>query len=142
MLDESKLPKYLWAEAINHHVWIRNRVPTRSLDVDKTPYEVATSQKPDLSNVHPWGCKAWVKRLDVGKLDPRAELCHFVGIDSESKGFRVYWPGKNRVSIERDIYFNENDVLMHDEVFVEGESRPSSILSKPDTPSNHQKRPD
>ena len=23
-LDESKLPKYLWAEAVNHHVWIRN----------------------------------------------------------------------------------------------------------------------
>ena len=92
------------------------------MDVDKTPHEVATSQKPDLSNVHPWGCKAWVKQLDVGKLDPRAELCYFVGIDSESKGFRVYWPGKNRVSIKRDVYFNENNALMHDKVFIEGET--------------------
>jgi hypothetical protein len=45
-----------------------------------------------------------------------------VGIDTESKGFRVYWPGKNRVSIERDVYCNENDALANDEVFIEGET--------------------
>ena len=99
-----------------------HRVPTRTLKHDKTPLEVATGRKPDLSNVHPWGCKAWVKRLDVGKLEPRAELCHFVGVDSESKGFRVYWPGKNRVSIERDVYFNETKALANDEVLIEGET--------------------
>ena len=66
-----------------------------------------TREKLDLSAIYPWGCKAWVKRLDVGKLDPRAEECRFVGIDAESKGYRVYWPTKNRVSI---VYFNENDV--------------------------------
>ena len=119
MLDESQLPKSLWAEAVSHHVWIRNRVPTRSLSHDKTPLELATGQKPNLSGIHPWGCKAWVKQLDVGKLDPRAEPCHFVGVDSELKGFRVYWPGKNCVSIERDVYFNKNDALANDEVLIE-----------------------
>ena len=122
MLDASKLPDYLWAEAISHHVWIRNRVPTRSVKHDKTPLELATGHKPDLSNVHPWGCKAWVKRLDVGKLEPRADECRFIGFDSESKGLRVYWPGKNRVSVERDIYFNEKDALDNDEVQIEGET--------------------
>ena len=81
---------------------------------------MATSHKPDLSGAYPWGCKFWVKRLDVGKLEPRAEECRFVGVDSESKGFRVYWPGKNRVGIERDVYFNENDALEPDEVQIEG----------------------
>ena len=131
MLDESRLPKYLWAEAINHHVWIRNRVPTRSLNNNKTPHEMATGQKPDLSNVHPWGCKAWVKRLDVGKLEARAELCHYVGIDAESKGLRVYWPGKNRVTIERDVYFNENEALANDEVLIEGENDIRTISNSP-----------
>ena len=42
MLYESKLPKNLWAEAISHHVWIRNRVPTRTLNRDKTPLELAS----------------------------------------------------------------------------------------------------
>ena len=119
MLDKSQLPKSLWAEAVSHHVWIRNRVPTRSLSHDKTPLELATGHKPNLSGIHPWGCKAWVKQLDVGKLDPRAEPCHFIGVDSESKGFRVYWPGKNRVSIERDVYFTENDALANDDVLIE-----------------------
>jgi hypothetical protein len=127
MLDDSGLPKNLWAEAVSHHVWIRNRVPTRSLHHDKTPLQVATDRKPDLSNIRPWGCKAWVKRLDVGKLEPRTVPCHFVGINSESKGFCIYWPGKNRVSIERDVYFNENEVLDHEEVQIEGEI---------DTPTN------
>src|SRR6202522_300616 len=120
MMEAAKLPNYLWAEAVNHHVWIRNRVPTRALKVPKTPLEMATNCKPDLSGAYPWGCKVWVKRLDVGKLEPRAEECRFVGIDSESKGFRVYWPGKNRVVIERDVYFNENDALEPEEVQVEG----------------------
>ena len=45
-----------------------------------------------------------------------------MGIESESKGFRVYWQGKNRVSIERDVYFNENEALTNDEVLIEGET--------------------
>jgi hypothetical protein len=81
-----------------------------------------TNRKPDLSNVCPWGCKAWVKRLDIGKLEPRAELCRFVGIGDESKAFRVYWPGKNCVSIERDVYFNEKEALEQEEVQIEGKS--------------------
>lgn len=71
----------------------------------------------------------WVKCLDVGKLEPRAEEGRFVGIDSESKGYRVYWPGKNRVSIERDAYFNEKEALDADKAPIEGET---DIPSKPD----------
>ena len=146
MLEAAKLPKSLWAEAISHHVWIRNRVPTRALKVPKTPLEMATSQKPDISGAYPWGCKVWVKRLDVGKLEPRAEECRFVGVDSESKGFRVYWPGKNRVGIERDVYFNENDALEPEEVQVEGgndlpnpKPRQHPIDSQNSTPTTQKK---
>ena len=63
-----------------------------------------------------------VAKLDVGKLESRAEECRFVVFDSESKAFRVYWPGKNRVSIERDVYFNEKEALESDEVQIEGET--------------------
>ena len=141
MMEAAKLPKNLWAEAINYHVWIHNRTTTCALlKQPKTPIEIATGQKPDLSGIHPWGCKVWVKRLDVGKLDPRAEECRFVNIDSESKGYRVYWPGKNRVSIEKDVYFNESDALEPDEVPIEGGT---DILTNTDHhhPSNTPENP-
>ena len=108
---------------------------------DKTPLELATGIKPDLSTIHPWGCRAWVKRLDVGKLEPRAELCRFVGVDVESKGLRVYWPGKNRVSVERDVYFNENEALANDEVLIEGENDIRTISNLPQ-PSRSEINPE
>jgi hypothetical protein len=39
----------------------------------------------------------------------------FVRYDSESKGYRIYWPGKRSVSVERNVVFNENDVRTGDE---------------------------
>ena len=131
MLESSKLPKSLWAEAISHHVWIRNRVPTRSVKLDKTPLELATGNKPNLTGIRPWGCKAWVKQIDVGKLEAKADECCFVGFDSKSKGFQVYWPGRNRVSIEWDVYFNEKDALANDEALIEGETIKRTNLNLP-----------
>jgi hypothetical protein len=83
MMEAAGLPKHLWAEAVRHHVWIWNRVPTCALPEMKTPHEIGSGEKPDLSAVRPWGCKPWVKRLGVWKLEPRAEECCFVGMDSE-----------------------------------------------------------
>ena len=33
-----------------------------------------------------------------------------MGYNSESKGFRIYWPGKRSVSVEHNVVFNQNDV--------------------------------
>ena len=63
-----------------------------------------------------------MKQLDAGKLESRAEVGRFMGIDTESKGYRIYWPGKNEVTIKRDVYFNEDEALMPDEVLIEGEN--------------------
>lgn len=121
MLIQSQLPTTLWAEAVRHSVWLRNRAPTRALDGNKTPLEMATGEKPDLSELHEWGSVIWVKILNAGKLEPHAEEVRFVGFDEESKGYRVYWKGKNRISVERDIYFDKNEALLPD-VQIEGEN--------------------
>ena len=121
MIFQSGLTAALWAEAVRHSVWLRNRSPTRALDGNITPHEFGTKQKPDLSNLREWGSVCWVKILNAGKLEPHAQQVRFVGFDDEYKGYRVYWEGKNRVSIERDVYFNKNDALMPD-IQIEGET--------------------
>jgi hypothetical protein len=121
LLDDSGLPKDLWAEAVRHGVWLRNRVPTRAVPTGKTPFEMGTGERPDLSNLHQFGCTAWVKNLKAGKLDPRTVEGRFLGIDEESKGYRIYWPQKRSVSVERDVYFNKDEALLPETTQIEEE---------------------
>jgi hypothetical protein len=90
MMEATGLLKNLWIEAVCHNIWIHNCVPMCVLPNSKTPHEMGTGKKPDLSALCPWGCKAWVKKLDTGKLEPRAEEGHFVDLDTELKGYRIY----------------------------------------------------
>ena len=53
MMEAAELPKNLWGEAVCHHVWIQNRVPTHALPEMKTPNEMGTGEKLDLSAVRP-----------------------------------------------------------------------------------------
>ena len=55
---------------------------------------------PNLAGIQEFGAAAYVKDLKAGKLDAHAKVGHFVGYDSESKDYRVYWPGKRSVSVE------------------------------------------
>ena len=130
MMITAGLPRFLWAKAVHHDVWLHNHTPTCGLNELKTPHEVATGDKPDLSQLCEWGAIVWIKRLDAGKLDPRAEEAHFVGYDKESKGFCIYWPNKCKVSVERDMYFNKNQALEPDEASIEGVE---DVFTQPDT---------
>ena len=117
MLAASGLPHYLWGEAVLHSVlWIQNQVPTRALSENVTPHEKGTGKKPDLTYLQEWGATAWVKKTKPGKLDSQVEKGYFVGFDSESKGMRIYWPGKRSVTIERDVYFDKNKAMEPEEV--------------------------
>jgi hypothetical protein len=130
MLFDAKLPMFLWAEAMHHAIWIKNRSPTRALD-GMTPFEARYGTKPDLSALVPFGTRAWVKIMDAGKLEPRAKLGFFVGFDDESTGFRIYYPDKRTVNPEREVTF---DRLTRDEqVPIDATPAPNSIPTSPDT---------
>jgi hypothetical protein len=78
------------------------------------------------------------KQLKAGKLDAQAKKGHFVGFNGESKGYHIYWPGKRKVTIERDVYFNKNEVLQPKDVQIEGEwniPNTSTNLDSPQPPN-------
>lgn len=90
LLISSGLPRFLWEEAMKHSTWLQNRLPHAALE-SKTPYEARHGKKPHLAGIQEFGAAAYVKDLKAGKFEPRAQVGRFVGYDSESKGYRIYW---------------------------------------------------
>ncbi|KAJ2921694.1 hypothetical protein H1R20_g15407, partial [Candolleomyces eurysporus] len=119
LLLQSKLPTFLWAEAIRFSVWLHNRQFTTSVPTLKTPYEIVTGNKPNLSTLHPWGAKVLVKDLKAGKLQSRVREGRYLGPDEEALGSRIYWEGKRSVTVEREVFFDIPDA---GSVSVEGET--------------------
>lgn len=93
MLEASKLPRYLWAEAVNTAVYIRNRIPTTQ-HPNSTPYELWTEKKANLEHLRIFGTEAYAhvpKQLRT-KLDPKAKKVLLVGYQGNSNNYRLYNP--------------------------------------------------
>jgi hypothetical protein len=90
---------------------------TRALE-GTTPYEAINHKKPHLADLQEFGAAAYVKDISAGKLDSRSQVGRFVGYDSESKGYRIYWPTKRKISIERNVVFNQDDVRSPQDTIV------------------------
>jgi len=99
MLIAKNMPKFLWAEAVNYATWLKNHLPSHAIP-GHTPYDLINGCRLDLSQAREFGGKIFVHLPNAGKLEPRAKEAIFVGIDLESKGYRVYWPMKRWVSVE------------------------------------------
>ncbi|OJT02864.1 Retrovirus-related Pol polyprotein from transposon TNT 1-94, partial [Trametes pubescens] len=106
MLIDSGLPHFLWGEAALHATWLKNRTATKALD-GRTPFEALNGVPPDMRGVPIWGSKVWVHDTSDGKLGERAKCGHWVGFDAQSKGSRIYWPGKRSITVERSIRFTD-----------------------------------
>jgi Reverse transcriptase (RNA-dependent DNA polymerase)/GAG-pre-integrase domain len=140
MLHDSGLPKFLWAEAVAHAVYIKNRTWTRTIG-NTTPYEIMYGQKPNLANLQPWGCKVRVHRPVESKLEGRSQIGRWMGFDEETKdGHRIYWPEKRKVSVERNVRFNfEPEEVIVGSLLLEGEDEDSKRLAaiEPETTDQH-----
>ena len=118
LLILSGLPHFLWEEAMQHTTWLQNRMPDCALN-GKTPFEMKLKRKPNLSNVHEFGAAAYVKDLKARKLDLRVIVGCFVGYDLESKGYRIYWPTKRTITVERNVVINDNDITSAENITLD-----------------------
>ncbi|CAJ2639700.1 unnamed protein product [Trifolium pratense] len=109
MLHEKDLPKQFWAEAANTAVYLQNRLPTKVLK-DKTPFEAWYGYKPSLTFLKVFGCVcfAHVPQVKRDKLDKKAIPGIFVGYSSVSKAYKVYHPQSGKMTVSRDVHFNED----------------------------------
>ena len=104
MLYNSGLGSEFWSYALLHAVYVKNRLPHSSHHMQKTPYEVYTGVKPNLSLLRVWGCKVLVKNPQVRntKLD-----------DNTSTGIFLRYTATNKNIVYLDINTNQEKIASH-----------------------------
>ncbi|KAK8669750.1 hypothetical protein V6N13_107174 [Hibiscus sabdariffa] len=107
MMSHTDLPTSFWGYALETAAFTLNRVPSKS--VQKTPHEMWTGRRPNMSFMKIWGCKAYVKHQMSTKLEPKLEKCTFVGYPKETKGYYFY--NENKVFVARTGVFLEKEFL-------------------------------
>ena len=112
MLHAADLPLSFWIYAVQAAVYIRNRSPTRALN-NITPYEAWRGEKPNLSHLRVFGCRAFMylhkqQRSSTSKLAARAMPGIFVGYSNEAKAWLVWDPISKKVHTSRDVKFIES----------------------------------
>lgn len=98
-----------WKLACETAVHVNNRTPSQRLKW-KTPIEMFTGKKPDLSYFRVFGCKAFVltqKERRQNKLTPKAKVMTFVGYEPGSKGYRFWDSNSRQIVVSRDVTFDE-----------------------------------
>jgi hypothetical protein len=110
MLQHSRVPKSLWAEAVNTACYLYNRSPHSALD-GKTPFEAITGTAPTIGHLRVFGtlCFLHVPKPQRDKLAPRAVPCIFVGYAANKpiNCYRVYNPATRRVVESIHVVFHE-----------------------------------
>ena len=110
MLSYSSLPTSLWRYALRIAVYILNRVSSKS--IAKSPLELWSSRKPSLRHMRIWGCPAHVLKGKTGKLEPKSEVCMFVGYLDGTKGGFFYSPEYQKVFVSTNATFLERDYII------------------------------
>ena len=118
MLHGSGVHLSWWGDALLHAVYVHNRTVTSSLRPAKTPLEAWTGEPPDVSRIRTFGCKAWalIQEDDRDhqpnpKLAPRVLPCVHLGVERDSKSWRLYCLPKKAFIVSRDVVFDEAAIV-------------------------------
>ena len=138
MLIDAELPDSYWWEALQYAALIHNVSPTRSLD-DCTPEESWSGNKPDVSRLRVFGCKAFVHIPDKlrSKLSAKSLVCTFVGYARQRKAYRVVHRPSKRFIESRDVIFDEGGTNTSYErvILDDNDTSPPPPLMPTPTPS-------
>jgi hypothetical protein len=109
LLADADFSDWFWPLAAQVASYIKNRVPHKALPPGKSPYELWTGVRPDLSRLRPFGAHC-IARIVGGettrsKFSPKGEAVRFVGYARNSKSFLVWDPVSRSVKTRRDLAF-------------------------------------
>ncbi|KAK1681137.1 hypothetical protein QYE76_041985 [Lolium multiflorum] len=110
MMAEYKSRYNFWAEAISTACHSSNRLYLRK-GLNKTPYEILTGNKPNISYFKVFGCKCFykIKGVRLSKFAPKALEGIFVGYGAESHTYRIFDIASGIIIESCSVKFEEND---------------------------------
>ena len=108
MRHHAGLSNSFWIYAVKAKLHAYNVTLIKRADY-KTPTELWSSKKPEISHLRVFGCQAWVHILKKRrhKLAPKSQEMIFIGYEPGSKGYQ-FWDAANQcIENSRDVKFNE-----------------------------------
>ena len=97
--------------------WLQNCTPAHAIK-RKTPYKTQHKKKPHLAGIQEFRAAVYIKDLKAGKLDAHTKVGWFIGYNSESKGYQIYWLQKWSITVECNVVFNESDVTTNNNIHI------------------------
>ena len=109
LLHHKNLPLHFWGEAAITAVYIRNRVLTRGLSPQTTPYHRWYGHAPNVSHLRVFGSECWyvVPKRKIKKLNPRSRKAMMMGYSSQSKTYKLWDIELEKLITSRDVHFVE-----------------------------------
>lgn len=100
MLFDSGLNQGFWAELVATVAHLMNLTPKIVLG-KKTPWEIWYGEKPDISRLRVFGCKAfaYIPKKERSKLDPKAIEYRMLGYAADRRAYRLYEPKSGKIII-------------------------------------------
>jgi hypothetical protein len=134
MLDEYKTFDRFWAEAVNTACHATNRLCLHKL-LKKTPYELLTGNKPNVSYFRVFGskCNVLQKRSKSSKFAPKVYEGFLLVYDSNLNTYRVFNKDSGCVETTCDTVFDETNgsqVEQYDLNIVDDKESPCEALQR------------
>lgn len=109
MLSEKRIPKTFWPKAVNWTIHVMNRIPTITVK-HMAPKKAWSISKPSVDHFRVFWCVSYVhipyrKRT---KLEDKSMRYVLLGVNEESKAYRLYDPISIRILISMDVVFEED----------------------------------
>uniref|UniRef100_A0A2N9EQA9 Integrase catalytic domain-containing protein n=1 Tax=Fagus sylvatica TaxID=28930 RepID=A0A2N9EQA9_FAGSY len=123
LTNAASTPALFWGESALTAVYIINRCPSPVVQ-NTTSYERLFGTASNYSLLKVFGCVCFVllQPHEHTKLQPRSQLCCFLGYGLEEKGYRCYDPVAKRLQVFRHVVFWEHKMFYSLPLFSAGNS--------------------
>jgi hypothetical protein len=132
MLTGADLPETYWHDTLQYATLLHNISPTRALR-DMTPKEAWSGNKPDVSHLHIFRCRAFihVPATECTKLAAKSLICTFLGNARDRAAYHLVHRPTRRFLVLHDVIFDEGGPAFDHIILKENitDTRPGTLVS-------------